>query len=489
MAIVAAPGLPLPAILLLLLATALFAALRRRPLGDAARDLPRRPGATRGSWATHRDGPACSRSSAYFGASLAAVEPRLCPVLINAATFGCSARCLVWRDPAPAWPRRSPPLRPVEGDLGRVSAGIPDPGLASHRATGLLRLAVAVVPEGLAAAWAALSTSESSRGWSSGIIMAAVPLGSILGAVSMSRLVPPATRRRLLRPLGDRDPAGPGADHHRSTDSCGRDSRRRLRFAIGGLVPIANGQFVQAPPNKYRAGLSVWCRAVYSSSRAPRSLSWARLADVLPLPVVVGLWSLAGVFAMVLLSITWPAHNTPSPSGRREAEAANAGLGSDVLAMDATTASHASSPPLCMRIARRQPPTPPPACTVAGERLATNAAQIPAHRGPDPSGGRDHLLRRGRRRSERSGGVGGAVLPGSSRRSTAPSAPSGRGSGAGRGPATDVPGAVLGRPRETIHSVQIPGCGCDTRRFASGTAERDAWLRHMHAAVAGLDLN
>ena len=84
------------------------------------------------------------------------------------------------------------------------------------------------------------------------------------------------------------------------------------------------------------------------------------LTYVLPLPVVVGLWSLAGVFAMVLLSITWPAQHTFAEAVA-EAKAANAGLGSDVLAMDETsTAPPRVIPAVVTAIARRQPPTPLP---------------------------------------------------------------------------------------------------------------------------------
>src|SRR3954469_16933150 len=61
---------------------------------------------------------------------------------------------------------------------------------------------VVVLPEGLAAAWAALgNTDATARGLDQGLIMAAAPIGFVLGGLFTTRLVGPVRRDELIRPF------------------------------------------------------------------------------------------------------------------------------------------------------------------------------------------------------------------------------------------------------------------------------------------------
>src|SRR5262249_17389969 len=111
----------------------------------------------------------------------------------------------------------------------------------------------AIVPEGLGAAWAAQIATPGHVGLAQGWIMAAGPLGSIAGALVVTRLVPRARRRRLLGPLAIAVPLAlvPALANLSVTavaifaGICG--------FAVGGLVPVANGEFVRRLPTEFRA--------------------------------------------------------------------------------------------------------------------------------------------------------------------------------------------------------------------------------------------
>ena len=112
-----------------------------------------------------------------------------------------------------------------------------------------------VVPEGLAAAWASeLSHHGGDRGFDQAFIMTASPVGAVIGAIVVGRLVSPATRQRLLRPLAVLVPTAlvPVFLTH---SVVGHRVRSSLisSFAVAGLTAPANGLFVQALPAEFRA--------------------------------------------------------------------------------------------------------------------------------------------------------------------------------------------------------------------------------------------
>jgi hypothetical protein len=363
MAAVALPGLPLPAVLILLLCSALFA-----PPFDAARSATLPAVLTGDRYVVgvglHAATSQPAQVAGYFaGASIAAVDPRLA-LLINAATFAGSAVLIRFgvrlREPALHEARRSDLLRETLDGFRLVFT---TPALRAVVLLVFCGSLFAVVPEGLAAAWVAHTVPATDRGWAQGSVMAAVPLGSILGALTVSRLAAPATRRRLLRPLAIATPLAlvpalldpPIAVVAGLACACG--------FAIGGLVPVANGQFVQALPNAYRARAFGVVQAGLQLLQGGAVLITGALAYSVSLPIVVGVWSLCGVGLMMILSVTWPPAKVFADA-RATADAANG-----VLAPGISPHAGATPPPAEHPRTPRQSPV-----TGATRRAATAPA-------------------------------------------------------------------------------------------------------------------
>jgi hypothetical protein len=259
-----------------------------------------------------------------FGAALAAVDPGLA-LLINAGTFGLSALLVRLgvrlREPALAPAKRTHLFHETADGFRLV---LTSPALRSVVLVVLCGAAFVVVPEALAAAWAAQLVAEPDRGWAQGIIMGAVPLGSILGALSVSRLVAPSTRRGLLRPLAVAVPLSLAPMLLDPPLLVVAVLAGASGFAVGGLVPIANAQFVQALPNGYRARAFGVVQAGLHLVQGAAVLVTGLLAHSFELPEVVGVWSLGGVCLMLLLSMAWP---SPRVFARAVAVAAAANNG------------------------------------------------------------------------------------------------------------------------------------------------------------------
>ncbi len=305
MVLVALPGLPLPVVLVLLLASSLFA-----PPFDAARSATL-PAVLTGDryvvgMGLHSATAQPAQIAGYFaGASLAAADPRMA-LLLNALTFAASAILI-----GTYVQRRAPALdRSRRTDLIRETID----GFRLVFTTPALRAVVvlvfggslfAVVPEALAAAWAVHLAGPEAPGWTQGLIMASVPLGSVFGALTVSRFVAPARRRHLLRPLAVATPLtlvpavlDPSAGWVALlAGACG--------FAIGGLVPIANGQFVKALPNEFRARAFGVVQAGLHLLQGAAVLVTGLVADKTALPLAVGIWSLAGVVLLGIICVTW----------------------------------------------------------------------------------------------------------------------------------------------------------------------------------------
>jgi predicted MFS family arabinose efflux permease len=243
------------------------------------------------------------------GATLtAAVHPRLA-IGIDALAFGLSA-LLVYgmvrhRPAAFSGAERTHLLRET-GEGFRVVFG--------HRVLRSIALLVfsmaafAVVPEGLAAAWAAQGHPDSvTRGVDQGMIMAAGPVGFVIGGLAVGRLVGPGMRHRLIRPFAVLAPlllvpalaAPPVPVVALVTMLSG--------VAQGGLVPTLNTQFVLALPHGYRARAFGVMHQGLQVSQGGAVLLTGVLANRSSVPLVVGLWSVAGVALMLLLALRWPA--------------------------------------------------------------------------------------------------------------------------------------------------------------------------------------
>jgi hypothetical protein len=88
-------------------------------------------------------------------------------------------------------------------------------------------------------------------------------------------------------------------------------------FAVGALVPTANGEFVQAVPSAYRARAFGVVSAGLQLLQGAAVLITGALAQRLHLPVVVGLWSIGGVMLMLSMIVTWPAARAFDEAGDR----------------------------------------------------------------------------------------------------------------------------------------------------------------------------
>jgi hypothetical protein len=255
----------------------------------------------------------------FLGASLAAVSPKSA-LLFNAGTFAVSAVLIRFglrsREPGLSQERRTGLLREAGDGFRLVFA---NPALRALVLLVFCGSLFAVVPEGLAAAWAASFTDDAARGWAQGLIMAAVPLGWILGSLSVSRLVPPMYHRRLLRPLAIVTPLAlvPSVLNPPVLGVAGL--ALISGFAIGALVPVANREFVMALPNAYRARAFGVVQGGLQLLQGAAVLLTGALALRVQLPLVVGLWSLGGVGLMLLLSLYWPSARAFNEAGARAA--------------------------------------------------------------------------------------------------------------------------------------------------------------------------
>jgi MFS family permease len=137
-----------------------------------------------------------------LGGVLVAVLGVRTALLADAATFAASAvlvRLWVRRRPAAALPaagRRSQLAEMVAG----VRLVFGDRTLRTLMMLGWL-VAFYVVPMGLAAPYAASFHTSLAIPISTGLVFAAGPLGTAVGAVVFGRIVPPGSRQRLMGPL------------------------------------------------------------------------------------------------------------------------------------------------------------------------------------------------------------------------------------------------------------------------------------------------
>jgi MFS family permease len=306
-AIVAIPGVPVPAMLGLLFATALL-----NPPFEAARSalLPRVLAGDRYVQATvmqNVTGQAAQLTGYLIGAAMAAYHPHVA-LAVDAGTFAMSALLVglfvnSYR-PALEKSQRTHLLRETGQGFQMVF------GTDVLRAIAILIFTLMLfttLPEGLAAAWAGhLTRSAGMAGLDQGLIMAGYPAGFILGGLVVGRLLPPQQRRRLIRPLAVLAPLAmvpalfdPGAPVISLLSLvCG--------FAVAGLFPSANGLFVRALPDAFRARAFGIMQSGVQIIQGVAIFTCGALADHFDLPMVVGVWSMGGVLIMLVAGAQWP---------------------------------------------------------------------------------------------------------------------------------------------------------------------------------------
>lgn len=363
MCLVALPGMPVPAMLALL-----FAAALGNPPFEAARSavLPQILTGDRYvvGLSLHSSTSQVAQLGGYLGgAALAPFYPRLA-LLLNAATFAVSAVLIRYgmadRRPIglPAAHRR---LLAETADGFRMVFGTRV--LRAIAVVVFASMLFSIVPEGLAAAWAAeLADGESARGWTQGLIMVAKPLGVITGGLAVARLVRPDLRRRLIPPFVVLAPLAlvpaladpPVWALVLMGMVCGT--------AIAGMLPAANGLFVQALPAGYRARAYGVMQGGMQVIQGSAVLVTGLLADRFSVPAVVGWWSLAGVALLSVIALRWPSGDEFARA-TAAAQASGAGAQATGATAQARGAGAASGPPPV-----RIPPPRPATATVDGRR-------------------------------------------------------------------------------------------------------------------------
>lgn len=311
MLLIAIPGLPYQAVLVLI-----FAATLANPPSQAAKSaliaqLLTGDRLVLGLSLNSSVGQAAQVVGYVFGAAVAAVDPEAA-LLFNAVTFGVSAllvRLGVRDRPAMMNPEhRSHLLQETRQGFGMVFR---TPVLRAIAVLVFSSMLFSIVPEGLAAAWAnEEGRGALSAGTAQAAIMVANPIGFIVGGLLVSRLFGPARRLKLMRPLAVLAPLmlvpvlldPPPLVVALLASLCG--------FAVAGMMPMANGLFVQALPNGFRARAFGVMATGIQVIQGLAVLVTGLLAERFPIPIVVGVWSAAGVVLMAVATLRWPDRQT-----------------------------------------------------------------------------------------------------------------------------------------------------------------------------------
>ncbi|WP_412739642.1 MFS transporter [Krasilnikovia sp. MM14-A1259] len=375
MALVAVPQIPVPALLVVV-----FLAMLAGPPTQAARSalLPLLLGRDRMvvALAVNTTTAQAAQVFGYFvGATVAAaVNPRLA-IAMATVGFGLSAALLlsgVRARPAAVSPAQRAPLLRETGEGFKIVFGTPV--LAAIGALAVTLTIFAIVPEGLAAAWAAQGNPDpATRGLHQGMIMAAGPVGWVIGGVLISRFVRPSVRQRLIRPLAVAAPmalvpalaAPPAQVVALLTLLSG--------IAQGGLLPTLNAMFVLALPHGFRARAFAVIQGSMQLAQGGAVLATGLLAEHAAVPTVVGLWSVGGTLLMAALAARWPR------TARFEAAIA--------AAAESAPAPPAAAPQATAPSQATPPMTAPP---VAAPQTATSQTAGPPKVAPQNAGPQTH---------------------------------------------------------------------------------------------------
>ncbi|MET8148241.1 MFS transporter [Actinoplanes sp. NPDC049668] len=306
-ALIALPGMNVYVIILLL-----FVAMLGAPPTQAARSamlpliLDRRQLVT--GLAVNASTSQAAQVLGYLaGATLAvAISPRL-GVALDALSFVVSAGLIavgVRPRPAAARSEHRHLLRET-GEGFRLVFGTP-----LLRSIALIVFALTtftVLPEGLAAGWAALFHEDpSARGFDQGLIMAAGPVGFVIGGLGISRLVRQSRRHRLIKPLALLAPAALAATVFAPSAATVAALVVISGIAQGGLMPTLNAEFVLALPHGYRARAFGVMQGGVQATQCFAVIGTGALAQISSIPLVVGLWSVSGLLLMLALVVYLP---------------------------------------------------------------------------------------------------------------------------------------------------------------------------------------
>ncbi|WP_246016951.1 MFS transporter [Micromonospora pisi] len=309
--LIAIPGLPVPVILALL-----FGVTLANPPSQAARSalLPMLLTGDRlvvGLAVNTSTGQAAQIAGYVLGASVATLNPTTA-LLINTGTFALSATLIRFgirpRAAAMTEEHRSHLLRETAEGFKLVFG---TPVLRSIAVIVFASMLFAIVPEGLAAGWAAKFADVSDpdhpgAGLTQAMIMIASPVGFILGGLTIGRGLRPDVRRAMIRPFAVLAPLALVPALLNPTPPVVALMAVISGFAVAGLLPVANGLFVQALPPGFRARAFGVMSSGMQVLQGAAVLITGVLASRFNIPTVVGLWSIGGVLLMLVVSTQWP---------------------------------------------------------------------------------------------------------------------------------------------------------------------------------------
>jgi MFS family permease len=301
------PGLPLPALVLLLFAvtmvstpfTSARAALYPDILTGGTFELGTAVTLTTYQFAQVLGFAGGGTIIGFFG-----VRPSL---LADAATFAASAivtRLWVHSRPAPQAPERggtAQPTRPGARTGSAVRLVFSNPALRTPMLLGWLA-AFYNAPEGVAAP---LAHALGAGALATGLILAALALGASVGAIAFTRLLSPSVRAALMRPL--------------AIGSC----LVLVSFALGPSLPLtllilfccglfdcyqvaAVTAFVRAAPDRQRSQIFGLAQAGMSLSQGTAMVLAGWISQHHSPSTAIALGGIVGTATAVLISVTGP---------------------------------------------------------------------------------------------------------------------------------------------------------------------------------------
>jgi len=246
-------------------------------------------------------------------AFVAALNPNR-TLALDALSFLLSALIVAaWVKHRPA-PHRAHPRRPSLWEVTRDGAALVfrNPLLRSLVLFGWLA-GFYVLPEGLAVPYAhALHAST----FDVGLLMAAIPVGTVIGAFTLSRLVAPATRLRLMGWMAMLScaPLIVSAAH----PPLGAVLVLWMLSGIGGAFQItAAAAFLQSLPGSGRARAFGLAQSGLLASQGLGILIGGAAAQAIGPQLVVALSGLLGLTSATLLTLRWADRRAETPAGLR----------------------------------------------------------------------------------------------------------------------------------------------------------------------------
>jgi len=236
------------------------------------------------------------------GAAVVAVLKPDRTLAIDALSFALSALIVTgWVKHRPS-PRREPGKRPSLWAVSRdgLTMVFGHPVLRTLVLFGWLA-GFCIVPEGLAAPYA---QSLHGTALTVGLLMAAMPLGTVAGAFAYSRLVPPSGRIRTMGWLAMASCA-PLIGSAFRPPLWAVLTLWALAGAGGAYQLVASAAFVQTVPPEGRGRAFGLAQSGLLAVQGLGIVAGGALASVIGAPVAVGLAGLLGLCAAAILTMGW----------------------------------------------------------------------------------------------------------------------------------------------------------------------------------------